>query len=191
MRWLWMFCGVLALLPALAGCGAVVGGAVGVGGYKTATDERTMGTQLDDAKLAVEVKSLLIEDTTIAARRIDVDVIDRHAYLTGVVATREQAARAEEIAAGVKGIAGVSNRLHVGIKTLSRSWDDTVIASKINASLLREPSVRSFNIDVDVVFGEVSLLGVVDSEATRARVVEITRATPGVVKVNDGLTISR
>jgi hyperosmotically inducible protein len=83
----------------------------------------------------------------------------------------------------------VKNDLQVGSKSIGRAIDDKVIGSKIKAKLLKEPGIRSLNIDVDVNNGVVSLTGVVASKQQKERVMEIARTTSGTVKIIDNMRV--
>jgi hyperosmotically inducible protein len=69
--------------------------------------------------------------------------------------------------------------------------DDGLITSRINAKLLAEPEVRTFNIDVDTREGEVTLGGYVATEDQSRRVEEIAAAERGVRKVVNNLRVRR
>ena len=72
-----------------------------------------MGTVLDDAWLHTKIVSKLVLDTATPQRKINVDVMDSMVTLRGNVPTSEAKMQAEEIAKGVEGVKGVSNRLVV------------------------------------------------------------------------------
>ncbi len=167
----------------------MVVGVAGTTTYKAASDERTIGRVIDDTALTVKVNGMLMEDETLPVRKIDVDVLNGHVTLTGVVDTREQKARAEEIARRVEGVTGVTNNLQVGLKTLGQSMRDKLLGSKIKARLIGEPDIRALNIDVDVDCGVVTLTGIVATDSQRRRALEIARTTAGTVKVIDNLTV--
>ncbi len=182
-------CLALSSLLLAAGCGPMIAGVAGTATYKAASDERTVGRMIDDTTLTVKINGRLAEDESLPVHRIDVDVLDGHVTLTGVVATREQRDRAAAIAAGVEGVTGVTNNLQVGVKTISQAMRDTWLGSRIKARLLADPHVRALNIDVDVDRGVAILTGLVASETQRARALEIARTTKGVVRVVDNLRV--
>jgi len=103
-----------------AGCGAAVVGGAAYGGYKGATDERSVGTIMDDSILSTKIKTKMIGDEFVKARNIDVDVLNGVVYLIGVVESSSQKRMAEGIARGVEGVRHVENQLLVG-KILS-AW---------------------------------------------------------------------
>ncbi len=171
------------------GCAPMVAGVAGTTTYKAASDQRTVGRMIDDTTLTVKINGRLAEDESLPVHKIDVDVLKGHVTLTGVVATREQKERAAAIAASVKGVAGVTNNLQVGVKTISQAMRDTWLGSKIKARLLADSEIRALNIDVDVDRGVATLTGLVASEAQRARALEIARTTGGIVRVVNNLKV--
>ena len=87
-----------------SGCAPVVIGGAAAGAYKTGTDERTMGTMVDDSTISSKVKIGLINASDVKARHIDVDVLNSVVTLTGLVDSNTEINRAEEIALAVKGV---------------------------------------------------------------------------------------
>lgn len=181
----------LLLMLALIGCEPVallVGGGAAVT-YKAAIDERSIGEMWSDTAISARVKSSLAKDDGVHARQVDVDTIDGEVLLTGVVDTDDQSERAESIAKRVPGVRNVRNELQVGEKTLGQSLDDTLLATRIKTHLFKEPWVRSFNIDVDVNRGVVTMTGIMNKADLKGRVLEIANATPGVVRVIDNIKV--
>ena len=62
--------------------------------------------------------------------------------------------------------------------------DDTTITTKIKTSLLADPMVSAFAISVETSRGVVSLTGIVNSAAERARAIQIAQETGGVHRVD-------
>jgi osmotically-inducible protein OsmY len=91
----------LALLVVIlfAGCQAMTG--------------KTAGQNVDDAALTTAVKAKLASDKAATLTRIDVDSNRGVVALNGVVSTPADRARAEELAAQVKGVNRVVNNLQV------------------------------------------------------------------------------
>ncbi len=170
------------------GCtAAVVGG--GAGGYKAATDERTVGNMVDDATISSRIKTALIRDDQVAARKIDVDVVEGRVILTGVVESRAEADRAVQIARRVKYVRSVKDNLQIGKTSIGEHMDDAIIGAKINAKLIKEKGIRSLNIDVDVNRRVVTLTGIVKSRGQMQKVLQIARTTGGVARVVNNLQI--
>ncbi len=152
---------VLIMALTLAGCGAAVLGGAGYTGYKGATDERSLGTIVDDSVISTTVKTRMISDEFVKARHVDVDVLKGIVYLIGVVESDSQKRMAADIARGVEGVRGVKNQLLVGKTSASQILNDTILTSKIKTELLKEPDIRSNNIDVDTYNNIVTLTGIV------------------------------
>ena len=79
----------------------------------TSTTGRTAGENVDDATITSEVKAKLAAEKMSTLTKISVDTDRRTVYLTGTVDNSEMRLRAEEIARGVKNVAGVVNNLTV------------------------------------------------------------------------------
>lgn len=67
----------------------------------------------DDARLAAEVKVVLVRDPELAAAAIDVTADDGTVRLSGFVETQAQRSRAQTLTAEVAGVRSVDNRLQV------------------------------------------------------------------------------
>ena len=95
------------------GCAPLWVGAGAAGGYIIASDERSMGQQVDDSIVTTKVKSRLIADSMVKGFKIDVDTLEGEVTLTGIVGTEAEAERAIELARGVKGVLKVKNNIKV------------------------------------------------------------------------------
>jgi hyperosmotically inducible protein len=186
----WLVFSGLILLVTTAGCAPALVGAGAAGGYKIATDERGVGQVWDDTTITAKVKNALGESPEVKARKIDVDTVEGAVILTGVVETEEEAQKAVEIARAVPGVREVKNNLQVGSRSWGQAFDDKVIGSKVKAKLIKEPGIRSLNIDVDVNKGVVTLTGKVGYQHQKDRVMEIARTTSGVVEVVDNIMVT-
>lgn len=181
----------LGAVTLLAGCGAVVLGGAGYTGYKGATDERSIGVMVDDTVIATTVKTKMIGDEFVKARHIDVDVLNGIVYLIGVVETASQKRMAADIARGVAGVRRVENQLLIGKTSTGQILDDTYLTSRIRTALLKDPDIRSTNIDVDTHNNIVTLTGILSSRAEKAKALYLTREIAGNRQIVDNLTVSR
>jgi osmotically-inducible protein OsmY len=68
---------------------------------------------VDDAILTTRVKTVFINDPVIGAARIDVDTLKGVVTLSGRVASKEQEAKAVELARAIKGVADVKSSLQI------------------------------------------------------------------------------
>jgi hyperosmotically inducible protein len=183
--------GLLIILVSLmaTGCTAAVVAGVAGGGYAMVTDERNSGRMMDDATITTRINSEMIKDHVVKARQIDVDTIDGHVTLTGVVKTRQETTRAVKIARSVAGVKSVKNNLQVGEKSWNEALNDKWLGSKIKSKLIAEPEIRSLNIDVDVEKGIVTLTGVVGARHQKKRAIEIAKTTEGTIRVVNNLKV--
>jgi hyperosmotically inducible protein len=182
---------VMIVMMTLTGCAAAVIGAGATGGYAVATDERPVDRMMDDSTITSRINNDMIKDSVVKARQIDVDTVGGHVTLTGVVATREEADRAVEIAQRAPGVKSVRDNLQIGEKSWGEYFNDKVLGSKIKSKLIVEPDIRSLNIDVDVNKGVVTLTGMVVTAYQKNRAIEIARTTAGTLQVVDNLKVRR
>jgi hyperosmotically inducible protein len=188
MKRLFVLLGILCLVWT-PGCAPVLIGGGATAGYKVGTDERGVGRIWDDAAITTKIKTRMIEDSTVKARKIDVDTTNGNVVLVGVVKTNAEIQRALEIARGVPGVKSVRSSLQVGGKTIGQSMDDKVIVSKIKARLLSEPGIRSLNIDVDSAKGVVTLSGIVKTQVQKNRILTMAKENDGTVRVVDFIKV--
>lgn len=73
--------------------------------------------------------------------------------------------------------------------TIGAKIDDTVVTTGVKAALLKEPEIKSMDIQVETRNGEVMLSGFVDSQMQKDRVVAVARAVNGVTGVQDSLAL--
>ncbi|MFT4464807.1 MAG: division/outer membrane stress-associated lipid-binding lipoprotein [Sodalis sp. (in: enterobacteria)] len=173
----------------LQGCvGAVVVGTAAVA-TKTATDPRTVGTQVDDGTLEARVANALAKDQQLKKEaRIVNTAYQGKVLLTGQAPTPELAERAKQIAMGVDGATEVYNEIRQGQPvSLGRASMDTWITTKIRSQLLASDAVKSSNVKVTTENGEVFLLGLVTNAEGKAAA-EVTSKVNGVKHVTIAFT---
>jgi hyperosmotically inducible protein len=68
---------------------------------------------LESTRLAARVKTALLNDPVVGARRIDVHVTGMDVRLTGRVASEAERDRALQVARGVEGVRGVTSSLEI------------------------------------------------------------------------------
>jgi hyperosmotically inducible periplasmic protein len=67
--------------------------------------------------------------------------------------------------------------------------DDSVITTKVKASLLKDPVVSGLAVNVETFKGVVQLSGFVKTAAERNRAVELTRDVTGVKQIKNDILI--
>ncbi|SQI43189.1 Osmotically-inducible protein Y precursor [Leminorella richardii] len=177
---------VLAVLLStvmLNGCVAVVAGGAAVA-TKTATDPRTVGTQVDDVTLEARVSSAIAKDQEIKQdARVTTTAYQGGVLLTGQSPRSDLAERAKNIALGVEGVQEVYNAIRDGKPVeLGRISSDSWITTKVRSQLLTSDKVKSSSVKVVTENGEVFLLGLV-TDAQGKEAAKIASEVSGVKQV--------
>ena len=67
--------------------------------------------------------------------------------------------------------------------------DDSVITAKVKAALLKEPDLKSLDVSVETMRGEVLLSGFVKDEGQRQKAMKVAVAVNGVASVKDAMVV--
>lgn len=173
----------------LQGCiaGVVVGSAAVA--TKTATDPRSVGTQVDDGTLEARVESALSKDQQLKKdARVVATAYQGKVLLTGQSPNADLTARAKQIAMGVEGTTEVYNEIRQGTPvSLSTASSDTWITTKVRSQLLTSDTVKSSNVKVTTENGEVFLLGLVTQQEGQSAA-QIASQVSGVKHVTTAFT---
>jgi hyperosmotically inducible protein len=86
---------VLLVLPMLGACG------------------KTVGETIDDATITTRVKTAFVNDPMVGALRIDVDTFKGVVTLSGRVKSKEEEARAIQLAKSIRGVVDVKSTLQI------------------------------------------------------------------------------
>ncbi len=166
----------LLLLAAIAGttllntgCAPLLLGGAAIGGTMVATDRRTSGTQVEDEGIEFKAGQRIKEQLGDRVH-ISVNSYNRIVLLTGEVRAEEDKATAVRIAGGVENVAKVLDETAVTFQSsLSSRANDTLIQTKIKATLVDAKDLISNAFYVVVERGDVFLMGrVTEREAKRA-----------------------
>lgn len=173
---------VLATATVLPGCVALLMGGAMVGTAISVADRRTSGAQLEDQ--AIELKALSrVSDASGNRGHVSVTSYNRSALLTGEAASDKDKAAIEQAVSGIENLRSVVNELAVmGASSMTSRASDTLITSKVKATLLEAKDIHGNTIKVVTERGTVYLMGIV-TEREAGRAVELTRAVSGVGKV--------
>ncbi|REJ72300.1 MAG: BON domain-containing protein [Planctomycetota bacterium] len=155
-------------------------------------DERT------DAELKEEIEARLQHDVFLdGAPFVDVSVDDGHVSLTGEVGSALEKTRARTRA----WVYGVENVDASGLDVEDWTGDDrerdtahpmlsdSEIAEAVDDALLYDPRTNSFNVDVSVYNGSVTLRGTVDNLKAKRAAEQDARNTIGVYSVNNRIRV--
>lgn len=177
--------GLVIALSACAGASgcvtAATGAAASLGLF--AAQERTIGQGIDDSMAGASIKARLIAADR-AFQRVDVEVVEGRALLTGSIPTMEHRMIAERTAWETAGIAAVANEIIVGPRSgLLRSARDEMITSQVRARLVSSSAVRSIDFNIETHEGVVYLMGVARSEEEARLAAEAASRVGGVERV--------
>jgi osmotically-inducible protein OsmY len=159
----------------------LVGGAI-VGGAMMVTDRRTSGVQIEDQ--AIELKATNRARDVVGERgHVSVTSYNRLVLITGEVPTDADRTAVEQQVAKVENVRSIVNELAVmGPTSLTARSNDTIITSKVKATLVDAKDVQASVYKVLTERGTVYLMGrVTEREANRGA--DLARSVSGVQKV--------
>jgi osmotically-inducible protein OsmY len=174
---------VISLTLLLQACAAAVvaGGASAV---TSASDRRTLGSQIDDSSIVVKAERALESNKMLEEKaHINVNSYNGILLLTGQAPTQDLVDAASQLVQGIQGVKEVQNQIRIGnpISFTTRSRDSW-ITTRVKSLIVADKEVSALNIKVITESGEVFLMGLVSStEADKA--VEIARHVNGVSRV--------
>jgi hyperosmotically inducible protein len=170
---------VLGALIAATGCTTV---------YKTAVDERSLGTQADDEKITMQIRGKFVDDKTIDSLDISTYCYSGHVYLVGEYESPAQKEQAVRLAKQVPGVASVTDHFLPKRKDPACGLDDNLLLeAKIRASLIADTQLSSTQIETKLLQCHVVLLGRVGSKADAERAIADARKVAGVRSVTSYL----
>lgn len=180
----------LTTLLTLQGCAAVAVGAAAVG-ISSATDPRTIGTQVDDQTIEMKTNAKIGNDEQLDASRVVAISYDTNVLLVGQVPNQQLKRHAEAVISDTNGVNKIFNQLRIGSKASAAvRAGDSWITSKIKLKFANNKQVDATNIKVVTENAEVFLMGhVSQQEADEA--VNVARNVDGVERVIKALTIKR
>lgn len=173
----------IAVAILLQGCmaAAVVGV---VGGASVATDNRSLGNQIDDQKIEIDAQTKLSKSDALSDNtNLQVISVNGSVLVVGQAPNsylRDQAIKAINEVNGVKQL---HNQIRISNTTsFTTKTNDVWLTSKVKTSLFGTDKLDATNIKVVTENGEVFLMGLVTKEqATSA--VDIARNVSGVNRV--------
>lgn len=154
--------------------------------------EKTAGDHVDDTTVTARVKFALLENSVSDASDVNVETSKGIVQLAGFVDSDSIKSTAGKIAAETKGVVGVSNRLrvHTEKRSIGKTLDDTILASKVKLKLAENDSTSASKINVEVRAGVVELSGFVNSYEDRDIAVTFVSGIDGVKDVINSIDIT-
>lgn len=170
-----------ALLASLSGCVEMVVGSAVVGAVATA-DRRTYGAQTEDKAIAVKAE-VRIPKLTGDAGHVNVSSYNRKVLLTGEVKDDAMKAAVENDVRSIEGVQGVVNELEIaGPSSYTSRSSDTLITTKVKASLVDNREISATTVKVVTERGVVYLMGRVTTHEGQIAA-DVARGVSGVSKV--------
>jgi osmotically-inducible protein OsmY len=176
---------LVALVPFLQSCAALVVGA-GVGaGVMMAEDRRTSGTVLEDQTIEIKAANRITEKYGEQVN-ISVTSFNRYVLLTGQAPTEEIKQDLPVLVLEVPNVRNVQNEIIVGgISSTTSHASDALLTSQVKGRLSQNKDVSANNVKVISENGTVFLMGLVTrAEAeTASQTAATTSGAQRVVKV--------
>lgn len=174
---------LLLAAGALQGCAAAAIGAGATAGVAIA-QERSVGAAVDDATIALNINSALLQKSESLFTKVGVEVVEGRVLLTGTVLTPEDRIEAERLTWTVNGVKEVLNEIEVTDKSSIVDFaKDAWITTQLRAKLIGDRLVSDINYSIETVNGVIYLMGIAQSEAELQRVTNHARTIRGVNRV--------
>ena len=166
------------------GCALMAVGTAGAAATASATDRRTVGTQIDDKTTQSRVRSAINDIPLVKDEAaVSVDVYNGQVLLTGQAPLQTMIVDVETTASVVQNVSKVHNQIRLGSPIPATStMNDVWLASKIKTIMLADEKIPLFKLDLIVEDSEVFIMGLLTKEEAAAAV-EAARNVDGVTKV--------
>ena len=175
-------------LGLLQGCAAVAVGAAAVG-VSSASDPRTIGTQIDDQTIEMKTNAKLGNEERLNKARVIAVSYNNNVLLIGQAPTEALKRLAENTIRDTNGLNQIFNQIRIGSKASAGVLaGDSWITSKIKLKFASNEAVPATSIKVVTENAEVFLLGNVTQQQANAAI-EVARNVDGVERVIKALTI--
>jgi osmotically-inducible protein OsmY len=177
-----LLAGALAGASLLGGCAPLLLGGAAFGTAMVVTDRRTSGTQVDDQ--AIELKAVNRVNEVVGDRgHVSVTSFNRLVLITGEVPNEADKAAIEQSVSRIENVRSIVNELAIAPPaSLGTRSNDTLLTSKVKASLIDAKDLQVNAFKVSTARGVVYLMGrVTEREATRSA--DVARGVSGVQKV--------
>jgi osmotically-inducible protein OsmY len=148
-----------------------------------ATDAASV--EITDPDIAIAVETRLIKDPGVPLNAVDVNTTEGIVTLTGTVNNILARDRAVKVAGLVKGVRSVVDRIKVEPPPIS----DRDIRDDIIRAFVFDPLSETWELEVEVEDGKVSLFGTVDSWAEKELVGRIAKGVRGVAELDNNIVV--
>jgi hyperosmotically inducible protein len=153
------------------------------------TTGRTAGEHIDDASITTKVNEVIVKDHDAKYLKIDVTSTEGNVVLQGSIHDRTAEDRIVAKIRQIKGVKSVKSLLKLRADTAGEYIDDSVITTKVNAVIVKDPDAHYFKIDVTTTQGDVVLQGYIHDRTAEDRIVAKIREIKGVKSVKSLLKL--
>jgi osmotically-inducible protein OsmY len=143
--------------------------------------------KINDLDITLAVDGQLENDDGVPAHMIDVQTQDGIVALSGSVPHLLARERVDDIAATVKGVRSIINRLEV----LPVVRTDDMIREEVEMALMEDPATDLFDLQVAVRDGIVTLSGLANSWQEKQLCVKVAKGVMGVKDVRSNIKVSQ
>jgi len=143
--------------------------------------------ELTDQNISDAIEDELLFDSAVPANKIDVRTNEGIPTLTGTVDNIMAKQRAGRLAETIKGVRSVINRIKV---KPADNRSDATIRNDVIAALAYDPAADSYELDVSVDDGVVTLGGTVQSWQEKQLAMNVAKGVKGVTALKDAITVS-
>jgi len=170
-------------LSLLQGCVAVA--VVGVvGGASVASDNRSLGNQIDDQKIELVAHNELAKIKALKDNaNLQVISVNGSVLIIGQTLNSYLRDQAVKTISGIDGIVQVHNQVRIGnTVSITTKTNDIWLTSKVKTALFASDKLNAANVKVVTENGEVFLMGIIKQENANIAV-DIARNISGVNRV--------
>lgn len=139
-----------------------------------------------DSEIVLAVENALRHDPRVNSFDVDVSSVLGRIVLRGKVSNLKAKQSAEQTANSVYGVTEVDNRLKVRLESIP---ENAVLKARVNSAFFRNPYVQSYEIEVTVNNGIVTLDGDVDSFFEKSQAESLASSVDGVSYVINDLLV--
>ncbi len=144
-----------------------------------------VGDTIEDQDVTVALQTELLVDEAVPSHKIDVETQDGVVILSGTVDSLLAKDRAVKTAEAMKGVRSVVDQIEV----MDTERSDPQIRTDVVEALASDPAADSYELDVDVEDGRVTLSGTVESFEEKDLSSIVAKGVKGVQGVSNLVTV--
>jgi len=178
----------LLMLLSLLGIAVINSGCTA---YNVAVEERNVGTYANDEKIALTIEKDFLADDLVKYLDFDASCYKGNVYVIGEYESRAQVNQAINIAKSIKGVKTVTTYLLPKLANDTCGTTDALdLYAQLKNKLVADQSIWSTNVEIKTVQCHLVLLGVVNSEATKDKIIAYANQIQGARSVKSFLLVS-